>query len=79
MNNSVTNLRYFLKEMFQFNENDLDFGISTATDKPIRLASLGHARTTVRAIVSGLIDHPLCEVADKPIRSASGAYRFLNL
>lgn len=28
MNNpSIQNLKYFLKEMFQFNENDLDFGI----------------------------------------------------
>lgn len=26
-NNSIQNLKYFLKEMFQFNENDLDFGI----------------------------------------------------
>ena len=27
MSNSINNLRFFLKEMFQFNENDLDFGI----------------------------------------------------
>lgn len=27
MSTSITKLRYFLKEMFQFNENDLDFGI----------------------------------------------------
>jgi adenine-specific DNA-methyltransferase len=27
MSKSIDNLRYFLKEMFQFNENDLDFGI----------------------------------------------------
>jgi len=27
MSNSIDNLKYFLKEMFQFNENDLDFGI----------------------------------------------------
>jgi adenine-specific DNA-methyltransferase len=27
MNKSIDNLKYFLKEMFQFNENDLDFGI----------------------------------------------------
>lgn len=26
-NSSISNLKYFLKEMFQFNENDLDFGI----------------------------------------------------
>lgn len=26
-NSSIQNLKYFLKEMFQFNENDLDFGI----------------------------------------------------
>lgn len=27
MSKSIDNLKYFLKEMFQFNENDLDFGI----------------------------------------------------
>jgi adenine-specific DNA-methyltransferase len=27
MSKSINNLKYFLKEMFQFNENDLDFGI----------------------------------------------------
>src|SRR5690554_330868 len=27
MSKSINNLRFFLKEMFQFNENDLDFGI----------------------------------------------------
>ena len=27
MSNSIDNLKFFLKEMFQFNENDLDFGI----------------------------------------------------
>ncbi|NOU60578.1 DNA methyltransferase [Marinifilum caeruleilacunae] len=27
MSNSINKLRFFLKEMFQFNENDLDFGI----------------------------------------------------
>ena len=27
MSKSIDNLKFFLKEMFQFNENDLDFGI----------------------------------------------------
>ena len=31
MSNSINNLRFFLKEMFQFNENDLDFEFTRYT------------------------------------------------